>query len=253
MNVTRRETLSLGLAAFAALGFPLPGLADEQGTDRYHTESGAIMVHPITHASVVITVPGLVIYTDPIGGADLYKGQQPPDLILLTHEHPDHFDPDTLSALAGEKTRLVANPAVFKKLPERLKSKANAIGNGEHTTVGPVDIEAIPAYNSTPDRLKFHPKGRDNGYMLTFGKSRIYIAGDTEDIPEMRALKDIFIAFVPMNLPYTMDVDQASSAVVAFAPRVVYPYHYKGSDPSAFAAKLAQARPDIKVVLGKWY
>ena len=138
----------------------------------------------------------------------------------------------------------------MEKLPADLKAKATAIGNGENTTVGSVTIEAIPAYNTTEDRKKYHPQGRDNGYVLTIDGSRVYIAGDTEDIPEMRALKDIAIAFVPMNLPFTMDIDQASSAVAEFKPGVVYPYHYKGSDPQAFATKVTAAAPDTKVVQG---
>jgi L-ascorbate metabolism protein UlaG (beta-lactamase superfamily) len=138
----------------------------------------------------------------------------------------------------------------MEKLPEELKAKATAIANGEKATVGPVEIEAIPAYNTTEDRKKYHPQGRDNGYVLTVDGRRAYIAGDTEDIPEMRALTGIMIAFVPMNLPYTMDIDQASSAVAAFKPEVVYPYHYKGSNVEAFATKVGGA---AKVVMGKWY
>ena len=135
-------------------------------------------------------------------------------------------------------------------LSDDLKAKATAIGNGETTTVGEIGIEAVPAYNTTEERLKYHPKGRDNGYVLTIDGKRIYIAGDTEDIPEMRALKDIYVAFVPMNLPYTMDTDQAASAVSEFKPVYAYPYHYKGSDPQAFAAKVSDG---TEVVMGPWY
>jgi L-ascorbate metabolism protein UlaG (beta-lactamase superfamily) len=194
-----------------------------------------------------------VIWNDPVGGKALYDGQPAPGLVLITHEHQDHFDPETLAAIVGADTRLVVNPSVMEKLPADLKAEATVIANGEETKVGPVAIDAIPAYNTTEDRKKYHPQGRDNGYVLAIDGRRVYIAGDTEDIPEMRALKDITIAFVPMNLPYTMDINQASSAVAEFKPAFVYPYHYKGQDPQAFADKVAGAAKDTKVVLGKWY
>jgi L-ascorbate metabolism protein UlaG (beta-lactamase superfamily) len=256
MAFGRREILKLGFLGMASMTgsvfMPL-AVGAQNGTDSYETGAGRITIHPISHASFVMTAPDLVIYSDPVGGAGLYQGQPRPDLILLTHEHPDHFDPETLSALVRDTTRLITNPAVFDKLPDDLKGKAQAIGNGESTTVGKVRIEAIPAYNITPERVKYHPKGRDNGYILNVDGRRVYIAGDTEDAPEMRALKDIFIAFVPMNLPYTMDVAQASSAVAQFAPEIVYPYHYKGSDPHVFAAMLAKAPSGTKVIFGNWY
>ena len=114
-------------------------------------------------------------------------------------------------------------------------------------------VEAIPAYNTTPDRVQYHPQGRDNGYVLGIGDLRVYIAGDTEDIPEMRALKDIDIAFLPMNLPYTMSIQQAAAAVSAFGPGRVYPYHYKGSDTAAFATLVGESGAATEVVLHDWY
>ena len=256
MQFSRRDTLQLGLAGlagFSATTF-MPFTARAQAkADSYKTEAGEILVSPVSHASFVMSVPGLVIWNDPVGGKALYEGQPAPGLVLITHEHEDHFEPDTLTAIVGADTRLVVNPSVMEKLPADLKAKATAIGNGGKATVGPVQIDAIPAYNTTEDRKKYHPQGRDNGYVLTIPGSRIYIAGDTEDIPEMRALREIRIAFVPMNLPYTMDIDQASSAVAEFKPATVYPYHYKGQDPKAFADKMAAAAPDTKVVLGPWY
>ncbi len=255
--LTRRTTLRLGLAGAASLGFttimPFAARAQDRQGDSYEAEGGEIVVFPVAHASFVMTVPGMVIYCDPVGGAGAYEGHPAADLILVTHEHQDHFDVPTLTALAGEQTKLVVNPAVLEKLPEELKAKATAIGNGESTTAGELQIEAMPAYNTTDARLQYHPKGRDNGYVMTAAGRRIYVAGDTEDIPEMRALKDIHIAFVPMNLPYTMDVDQASSAVAEFKPAFVYPYHYRGSDPVAFGDKVAAAASDVKVVQGAWY
>ena len=257
MQFSRRDTLQLaGAAGLAGLGatvfMPFTARAQGQG-DSYKTDGGEIVVSPVSHASFVMSVPGLVIYNDPVGGKALYDGQPAAGLVLITHEHGDHFEPETLAALVAADTKLVVNPAVMEMLPAELKEKATAIANGEKTTVGSVEIEAIPAYNTTEDRKKYHPQGRDNGYVLTVDGRRVYIAGDTEDIPEMRALKDIDIAFVPMNLPFTMDIDQASSAVAEFKPAVVYPYHYKGQDPQAFAAKVAEAAAEVKVVQGKWY
>lgn len=255
MTFTRRDTLQIGgMAALAGLTTIMPFSARAQAKgDSYKTDGGEILISPVDHASFVMTVPGQVIYADPVG-ADKFAGQPPADLVLVTHEHGDHFDLPTLAAVVGANTKLVVNPAVLGKLPDDLKAKATAIANGEKTTVGAVEIEAVPAYNITEERKKFHPQGRDNGYVVAVDGRRVYIAGDTEDTPEMRALTDIAIAFLPMNLPYTMDVDHAAEAVTAFKPAVVYPYHYRGeagmSDIDAFATKVGSAS---QVVKGKWY
>lgn len=258
MRYSRRHTLILGAASFAAAGladFPLAASAQTtaMGGDTYPTDSGEITVHPVSHASLVMTTPGMVIYVDPVGGAEAYAGLPAPELILVTHEHSDHYDPETLAALMGENTRLITNPAVYDMLPEALKSRATAIANGESTTVNDIAIDAIPAYNTTEDRLRYHPQGRDNGYVLSLDGRRVYVAGDTEDTPEMHALENIDIAFVPMNLPYTMTVEQAAAGVAAFAPATVYPYHYNDSDIDAFAAMVGEQAPDTQVVRGDWY
>lgn len=256
MQITRRSVLKLsavGIAGLEAATF-MPFVARAGGNgDSYKTGTGEITINPVSHASFVMTTPSMMIYNDPVGGAALYRDYPAPDLILITHEHGDHYNVDTLNALAGENTKLVTNPAVYGMLPDNLKAKATSIGNGEATTVGDISIDAIPAYNMTADRLQYHPQGRDNGYILTIGGRRIYIAGDTEDIPEMRMLEDIYIAFLPMNLPYTMDIAQASDAVSAFKPEYVYPYHYKGSDIDAFAKMVADSGVATEVVTGPWY
>jgi L-ascorbate metabolism protein UlaG (beta-lactamase superfamily) len=227
-----------------------------QGTrpgDSYPTTAGDIVIYPVEHASLVMTTPGFAIYVDPVGGADLYAGLPPAGLILVTHEHSDHFDVPTLTALAGGNARLLTNPAVHGMLPAELQGRATAIANGESTTANDVAIDAIPAYNTTSDRLQYHPQGRDNGYVLTIGESRIYIAGDTEDIPEMRALEGINIALQPMNLPYTMSVEQAADAVAAFVPARVYPYHFRGSDIDAFARVVGESGAATEVLRRDWY
>lgn len=257
MSFTRRKTLKLGLAGAAGIGaaaiMPFAARAQDDLGDSYETDNGMITIHPIAHASFVMTIPDMVVYNDPVGDPEDYEGHPAPDLILITHEHEDHYNPETLSALAGDDTQLVTNPAVYDMLPDELKEKATAIGNGETATVGELEIEAIPAYNTTEDRLEYHPEGRDNGYILPVDGRRIYIAGDTEDIPEMRELTDIFIAFLPMNLPYTMDVEQAASAVSEFDPVYVYPYHYRDSDPDEFADLVAESDASTEVVMGPWY
>ena len=254
MQTTRREALKLA-AAWAATATFMPFAARADGHAHMHdAESGKIGIMPVDHASFVMTLPsGMTIYNDPVGGAAKYASFDAPDLILITHQHGDHYNLDTLTGIVGQKTKLLTNPAVFDMLPDGLKAKAERIGNGGNAAFGEVGIEAVPAYNITEDRLKYHPKGRDNGYVLSAAGRRVYIAGDTEDIPEMRALKDIDIAFVPMNLPYTMDVEAAAAGVAAFAPKVVYPYHYRGQDPKAFAGLLAKAGAGTEVAYGAWY
>lgn len=262
MSYTRRNALGFGVATLAATGLGLrPGgmlnaLAQDSmmlSGDAYPTQSGDLIVHPINHASVVLAGGGKTIYVDPIGESALYDGLPKPDLILVTHEHGDHFNAETLAALVAENTRIITNPAVFGMLPADLKAISTSLANGESGEGAGLAIDAIPAYNTTADRLQFHPKGRDNGYIVTIDGIRVYLAGDTEDIPEMRALTDIEVAFIPMNLPYTMDEAQAASGVIAFAPKHVYPYHYRGSDLEKFKTLVNAGNSSINVHFADWY
>jgi len=223
--------------------------------DTIKTEKGDLVVVPIQHATFVLKWGGKTIFVDPTGGGDAFKGHGQPDLILVTDIHGDHFDPKTLAAVRTSDTMLVAPAAVAEKMGAE-KAGVTVLANGEKTKAGEIGIEAIPMYNLTEERKKNHTKGRGNGYVLTLGGKRIYISGDTEDIPEMRGLKDIDAAFVCMNLPYTMDVEHAADAVLAFKPKIVYPYHYRGkegmSDVEKFKSLVAKDKA-IEVRLLKWY
>ncbi len=255
MTHTRRQFLSTAAATAASITV-LPYAAQAGGHAANEFAKGSIKVHPVSHASFVMETPVGTIYCDPVGEASGYFKLPKADLILVTHQHGDHYKPETLSSLLGRETKIITNPAVQGMLPDGLKTRSTEIANGASTTFGKLSVEAIPAYNLTQERLKFHPKGRDNGYLLNFEGFRIYISGDTEDVPEMRALKDVDLAFVCMNLPFTMDAKAAASAVAEFKPKFVYPYHFRGrgeggtQDPAEFA-KLVGDASDVKS--GTWY
>jgi L-ascorbate metabolism protein UlaG (beta-lactamase superfamily) len=215
------------------------------------------VIHPVEHATLVLTVNNKNFYVDPTGGAEAFKGLNAPDVILVTDIHGDHFDPKTIDAIKNPKTVIVVPKAVADKFPEGDKSKLVIMNNGEKAEESGISITAVPMYNLPEDADSRHTKGRGNGYVLTIGGKNIYISGDTEDIPEMRKLKNIDAAFVCMNLPYTMDVNQAASAVLEFKPKVVYPYHYRGqgglSDVNAFKKQVNDGDKKIDVRLMKWY
>ncbi|MBV8880400.1 MAG: MBL fold metallo-hydrolase [Planctomycetaceae bacterium] len=222
--------------------------------DTLKTDKGDLTVIPVQHATFVMKWGGKTIFVDPTGGADAFKDHGAADLILITDIHGDHFDPKTLGAVRAAPTMVVVPAAVAEKMGAD-KSGVTVLANGEKATFGDVLIDAVPMYNLTPERKNNHTKGRGNGYVLTMGGKRIYISGDTEDIPEMRSLKNIDAAFVCMNLPYTMDVEHAADAVLAFKPKVVYPYHYRGkemSDVEKFKSLVAKDK-SIEVRLLKWY
>jgi len=220
--------------------------------DKVPTSNGDLIIHPIEHATFLMGWNGKIIYVDPVGGASRFAEFPKADLVLVTDIHGDHLNPDTIAAVTTDKSAIVAPQAVVDKLPQTLKSRTTSMANGDSKAVAGVEIEAVPMYNLTPARAQFHTKGRGNGYVLTLGGKRIYISGDTEDIPEMRALKNIDVAFVCMNLPYTMEVDKAASAVQEFKPKVVYPYHYRGSNTEKFK-ELVSKTPGIEVRLRDWY
>lgn len=234
-----------------------PALAQRPAPDRIATKNGPLLIQPITHATVVFTWNKQTIYVDPTGGAEAFAGLPAPTLILITDIHGDHLDLKTLAALHPTKAIIVAPKAVTDQLPAELDERVAVLANGRHLDTLGLTIKAVPMYNlpETPDSR--HPKGRGNGYVLTLGGQHVYLSGDTEDIAEMRALRSIDVAFVCMNLPYTMDINQAASAVLAFQPRIVYPYHYRGqgglSDVAAFKQAVAAGNQKIDVRLRNWY
>lgn len=226
-------------------------VAAARAADTIPAKGGPITITPIFHGSVQIEHGNTVIHVDPWSQGD-YSRAKPADLVLITDIHPDHLDKAALGRVRKTGTKIVAPSAVAEQLQGT--GGVTVLRNGERRTVGGVLIEAVPMYNlerGPAPGQRFHTKGRGNGYVLTLGGKRIYLSGDTENIPEMRALKNIDVAFVCMNLPYTMTPAEAAAAVKAFRPRIVYPYHYRGSDTEAFV-KALQGLP-IEVRSRDWY
>jgi L-ascorbate metabolism protein UlaG (beta-lactamase superfamily) len=215
--------------------------------ESFSTSAGTLEITPIQHASLMIQAGGKVLYVDPAMGT--YDGLPQADYILITDIHQDHLSPEVVNKLKKGGTVIVAPKAVAAQL-----AGVKVLSNGEKTTVGAFALEAVPMYNlkrgPSPGQL-FHDKGRGNGYIVTYGGKRFYFSGDTEAIPEMKALKNIDVAFVCMNLPYTMTPQEAAEAVRAFHPAIVYPYHYMGSDTKEFAKALEGTGIDVR--LRNWY
>jgi L-ascorbate metabolism protein UlaG (beta-lactamase superfamily) len=237
--------VSLGTASF------MPVWAQEASLDgdTVASSDGDIIIHPVDHASLLLGFGSEVIYVDPVGGAATYDGLPAPTAILITHGHGDHFDLPTLEAIAGSAP-ILTSQEVFDKLPEALKANATAIANGAESSLNGIAVRAIAAHNITEDRMNYHPVGVGNGYVLTLGDKQVYVAGDTEPTDDMLALTDIAVAFLPMNLPYTMTPEQAAEAINAFKPAIVYPYHYGESDLSVLETTVGA---DTEVRLRNWY
>lgn len=207
--------------------------------DTEPTRGGPLVIRPLTHGSVLFQWRGKAIYVDPAlnyNWASLPKA----DLILITHEHPDHCSPETIAQIGKTGTQIIANPNCARQFPG-----AGVMRNGDRRQVLGVRIMAVPAYNmvrKAPNGEFYHPKGRDNGYILTFADKRVYLAGDTEAIPEMARLGRIDVAFLPINLPYTMPPPEAAQAARMIKPRILYPYHQGQSDPAELKRLLADLK-----------
>ena len=216
-----------------------------------------LRILPVEHATAIVEWGDITIYVDPVGGTAAFKAQKMPDLILITDIHGDHLSVETLEELGSTDFRIIAPRAVAEQLPKAFEPLIDILDNGDSKERFNIVVEAVPMYNLREEALNFHTKGRGNGYVLNLGQQRIYFSGDTEDIPEMRALRNIDKAFICMNLPYTMTVESAADAVLAFKPKQVYPYHYRGrpdiSDVDKFKTIVNAADPDIEVVQLDWY
>ncbi len=251
----KRRSVVTGLAALPLAGFAAnllgqAALAQEDAMpDTIATNDGDLTIHPVDHSSLVLEWKDKVIYVDPVGDAALYEGLPAATAVLITHGHGDHFDVPTLEAIAAN-VPLVTNQDVFDKLPEALKANATAMANGEEGTILDLPLRAIAAHNITDDRMNYHPVGVGNGYVISFADKDVYIAGDTEPTDDMLALSGIAVAFLPMNLPYTMTPEQALEAINTFKPAVVYPYHYGDSDLSPLETGLEEG---IELRLRNWY
>ena len=252
--------LTAALAVFAIQAqaqTPTATTPPRVASDQIATKKGPLTVQPITHGSVVFTWNGKTIYVDPYGGPEAYAGLAAPDVILITDIHGDHLDPKTLAGLPVSKALMVVPKAVAEKLPAEYKAQVRILNNGQRLDTLGMTVAAIPMYNLPEAADAPHTKGRGNGYVLGLGGKNVYLSGDTEDIAEMRALKGIDVAFVCMNLPYTMDVNQAAQGVLAFKPGIVYPYHYRGtsglSDVASFQKQVNAGNKKIDVRLRNWY
>lgn len=225
--------------------------------NRETIHQATLKIYPVAHATAVLNWNETIIYIDPVGGPDAFTAFPAPDLIMITDIHGDHFSLETLQGLDTQKAKIIVPTAVAEKMPAAFTPQIDVLGNGDSKTRFGISVTAIPMYNLRPEARAFHTPGRGNGYILEHNGMRIYFSGDTEDIPEMRALRDIDKAFVCMNLPYTMDVESAADAVIEFAPAEVYPYHYRGkpdvSDVDHFETLVTRANPNIRVIRLDWY
>lgn len=237
--------------------FSTGAYAQRPAPDIIKTDKGYLTIHPIFHGTLALEWGSKTIYVDPYNGAGGFSGLRKPDIVLITDIHQDHLDTKTLEALDLSGAKIIAPQAVIDKLPDNLKKQTQTLFNGGNMNIEGIAIKAMPMYNLPEADDAFHTKGRGNGYLLEMGGKKVYISGDTEDIEEMRALEGVDIAFVCMNLPYTMDVNQAASGVLAFKPKIVYPYHYRGkdgmSDTKTFKKMVNDVNANIEVRLRNWY
>ncbi len=204
--------------------------------DVIKTSGGDLKITCIGHGTLMFTYGGKIIHIDPVSSSADYTKLPKADLILVTHEHGDHLDAKAIQAISTDKTAIVVSPSCAQALPN-----AMVLANGDTKTVAGFKIEAVAAYNivnKRPDGNAYHPKGSGNGYVITIGEKRIYVAGDSENTPEMKSLKQIDVAFLPMNLPFTMTPEMVADAAKAFRPKILYPYHFGNTDPNVLVGLL---------------
>lgn len=237
--------ITVFLLAGSVLPLSLANAAAPFETDIIKTSAGDLKITFIGHGSLMFEFAGKVIQVDPDSRQTDYAKLPKADLILLTHEHKDHCDPKAVAAMLKENTFIITNAACEKEL-----KKGHIMRNGEEKTVDGLRIEAAPAYNLVHMRsegVPYHPRGAGNGYVVTFGDKRVYIAGDTENIPEMRDLKEIDIAFLPMNLPFTMTPEMTADAAKSFGPKILYPYHFGETDTAIIKGLLKDTEIEVRI------
>lgn len=235
------------IAAASTLFLAAPAEAAQQPfeIDSFSTSAGEVKVTFLGHGTLMFFHKGQVFHVDPFSEVADYESLPKADAVLITHEHFDHLDRSALDAIVTPHTEILLNEA-----SEKILGRGRVLKNGERTELLGVKVEAVPAYNILHEREKgqpFHPRGEHNGYILTFGDTSFYVAGDTENTPEMKALKDIDVAFLPMNLPYTMTPEMVADAARAFRPKVLYPYHYGETDPSLLKDLLKDSGIDVRI------
>ena len=216
------------MAIFCCLMINTMAVAGEFDRDTLVTAHGDLIITFIGHGTLMFTYNNLVIHVDPVGRYADYSQMPDADIILVTHHHGDHFDPAAIELLKKPDTKLILTQTCFDT-----EKYGTVLKNGEETTIKGIDIKAVPAYNlvhKRKDGEPFHPKGDGNGYVLNFSGFRVYIAGDTENIPEMKAIRGVDCAFLPMNLPYTMTPEMVADAVDLLKPKILYPYHFGDTD-----------------------
>lgn len=240
----RRKKSSLTLIMITAMTFSLFSQKLPE-SDIITTSAGDVELYFIGHGSLMFKWGEFVIHIDPVSSSGNYSNLPKADLILVTHEHYDHLDPDLIAKLRKEQTVMLSNQASASTV-----KWAQAMKPGEVRNVNKITVEAIPAYNILHERAKgqpFHPKGVGNGYVLTIGGKRFYIAGDTENIPEMKQLKNIDVAFLPMNLPYTMTPEMVADAARSFRPGILYPYHFSDTDTRKIIELLKDTNIEVRI------
>jgi len=234
MDKTRFTRRILFMAAASALALAFAYAQKEYQMDTIKTSGGDLKITFVGHGTLMLDYAGKVIHVDPVSMYADYTAMPKADLVLITHEHGDHLDPKAIQAIRKTGMTLIANGGAARSLPDSIVMK-----NGDDRTVSGIRIEAVPAYN--PEK-PFHPKGNGNGYVLTFGGTRVYIAGDTENIPEIKALGNIDVAFLPMNQPYTMTPEQVADVARTMRPKILYPYHFGNTDTAKLVSLLKEEK-----------
>ena len=240
---TAMKNFMMILTMCAAATMPLSGQPE---SDVIRTSGGELEMFFVGHGTLMFKYNDRMIHIDPTSREADYREMPDADLILVTHEHGDHLDISAIEQIMKEDTRVVMTRTCLEQLED---FEATVMKNGDRTTIQGIGIEAVPAYNIRHKRqggTPFHPKGAGNGYVLTFGDTRVLVAGDTENVPEIKALENIQVAFLPMNLPYTMTPEMVADAARAIRPDILYPYHYGNTDPQKLVALLKDEK-DIEV------